>query len=87
MYKAAKLSATDYSTNKDKNTFDGFTVAITKNIRIGNLATATSKLLESINMSYDEMRHTLNENKNLVDYYESILLDISGLYFLSEMKI
>ncbi|CAK7039443.1 MAG: hypothetical protein PARBA_01294 [Parabacteroides sp.] len=84
LYKAAKLSATDYSTNKDKNTFDGFTVAITKTSELENLATATSKLLESINMSYDEMRHTLNENKNLVDYYESILLDISGLYFLSE---
>lgn len=84
LYKASYLSAIDYYTDKDKNTFDGFTVAVTKTSELENLATATSKLLESIDMSYDEMRNLLDESDILINYYEPVLVDISGLYFLSE---
>lgn len=42
LYKAAKLSAYDYDTNKDKSMFDGFTVSVIKTSELENLAAATS---------------------------------------------
>lgn len=34
-------------------------------------------------MTYDEMRKALEDREMQVDYYEGLLLDISGLYYLS----
>lgn len=83
LYKTAKLSAQDYDENKDKSSFGGFTVSVIQTSELGNVAAAVSGLLGSIDMSYDQMRAYLVDNKCLVNYYENVLLDIGGLYFLS----
>lgn len=83
LYKAALMSAKDYDENKDKSTFDGFTVSVIQTSELENLADATSRLLKSIDMSYDEMREFLKNNEMSVVYYEGFLSDMSGLYFVA----
>lgn len=97
LYKSSLISYTEYET-RDPATFNQFSVEVIKTSELENLAAATSKLLDDINMSYAEMRHELYkereemadtpiEDKNFViDCYEDLglLLDINGLSFLSD---
>lgn len=98
LYKASLLSYTEYATKIDPATFNIFSVEVIKTSELENLAAATSRLLDGLGMSYDEIRHELYrereemanlpiEEKNFViDCYEDlgILLDLNGLSFLTD---
>lgn len=94
LYKASIISGNDYLTNKDPETFDVFTVEVIKTSELENLAAVTSRLLDDLNMNYNEIRGELYKEREelkdapgmnyVIDYYYQFLLDIKGLYFLSE---
>ena len=97
LYKASLLSYTEYATKIDIATFDIFSVEVIKMSELENLAAATSRLLDGLGMSYDEILYELYrereemsdapvEEKNFViDCYEDLLLlfDLKGLYLVA----
>lgn len=82
LYKVAYQSVLDYA-NIDSNLFSGFTVSVIKTSELEKFASATSKLLDDLNMGYYDMYSFLTDNGILIDYYEDLLYDLSGLYYLS----
>ena len=98
LYKASYLSYIEYETRIDPAAFDIFSVEVLRTSGLENLAAATSRLLDDIGMSYDQIRSELYkqreemadtpiEDKNFViDCYEDLglLLDLKGLAFLSD---
>lgn len=98
LYKASLLSYQKYNTELIPARYSLFSVEVIKTSELENLATATSRLLDDLNMNYDEIREGLYkereemadapvEDKNFViDCYENagLLLDLKGLCFLSD---
>ena len=93
LYKASLLSYTEYATKIDPSTFEVFSVEVIKMSELENLAAATSRLLDGLGMSYDEIWDELyrereemsdapvDEKNFVIDCYEGIglLLDLKGL--------
>lgn len=97
LYKASLLSYNKYKTELIPVPYSLFSVEVLNTSELENLAVATSRLLDDLNMSYADIREELYkereemaevpiEDKNyVIDCYEDagLLLDLKGLCFLS----
>lgn len=98
LYKACSLSYQEYKTKIDPARFREFSVEVINTSELENLAAATSKFLDDLNMSYEDMRYELYKEREemkdspipeknfVIDCYEDtgILLDLKGIAFLTE---
>lgn len=96
LYHASLLSFEDYQAKYEVKEGE-FTVQVIRTSELENLAAATSKLLDNLKMSYEEIRYGLymprpeldndpipDEHKNyVIDYMDGILIDLKGLAFLT----